>query len=96
MGALGGFAVYVLRLIFDPIISAISFLDITRVTHYHFVLLGVFTFNLPSFLQGRVSLPLEQEQELERVRRLADAGVLAPEDRKELYVSIVRQQMSSR
>ncbi len=94
LGVLFGIITYGLFGLFSPLLQSFSFIKTTSVSFYHFLALGVFTFNIKGWInQEKVSLEIENA--LSFIREQEKNGTITNMEAKQQYRSLIHKAVSN-
>jgi len=92
MGVFFGLVLFLLKTAFSPVLSNFQWLDHKSVSAWMLMAFGVFSFNLPNYMRRRAELPPDIEIQIEKIRRMKEAGHLSRENEARLWLLLVGAQ----
>jgi hypothetical protein len=90
LGVLFGFILHGLTLIFAPTLDKLSFIDTNKVYTIYYVFLGMFVFNIRSYIK-RENLPPKIEERFQVIDRAVKAGVMTKLQAKVEYRKLIQK-----
>lgn len=94
LGIFAGIVLHGVVKVFEPSLSSIEGIDILALSHWHFMGLGVFAFNLPAFF-NRNKIDPQIEEALVYIRKQIELGTVNNWQAQQMYVNLHSKVLSS-